>query len=463
MKFPWTVAGQLLLILVLPSNTSPLLHTLPILHPQPHPHLLALAFSLSLASPSSFSHRQGILSESGDNHLQLVSSFPKWDLSLPHPDLKTYRRKDGAPMFPEDQSDYERVQSARISMCFGRAKNCHDVETRTVQKRRKRAAPLSYTDCEMEVSIEAFEEEYTLCLFFRSFQNEPILRDRFHTLNITIFQEGPHTAEIPLRNLELNYVAGYVADRRFSSVTGYIQNQHFFGVVHIEDHVHFLEPSLRRSKDLHMYLNGKDRLIYQLTSAGGAPACRRRQCELTLVADHHFYLEMGGGSLRSTLIQLLWHVKEANKKWATLDLDSDRHSDCLRLSVAEITIFASADSSVNLLTGSYVHPEDFLKRFSRYNFDGFCAGVLFTSRQFDELVLGLAWRGSKRGGGVGGVCQRRVRIKTDANAYSFNALFVSLRSSQEQRIPIKMGVLNLVHELLHSFGQLSKLKQKCFT
>ena len=29
-----------------------------------------------------------------------------------------------------------------------------------------------------------------------------------------------------------------------------------------------------------------------------------------------------------------------------------------------------------------------------------------------------------------------------------------------QRIPIKMGVLNLVHELLHSFGQLSKLKLK---
>ena len=27
-------------------------------------------------------------------------------------------------------------------------------------------------------------------------------------------------------------------------------------------------------------------------------------------------------------------------------------------------------------------------RFSRYNFDGFCAGVLFTSRQFSELVLG---------------------------------------------------------------------------
>jgi len=370
------------------------------------------------------------------------------------------RKPDRRPSeYLEDQFDFGAVQTARISLCFGRVDNCQDIETAAVHKRRKRALPISSTDCHMEVSIEAFEDQLTLCLYRRPFENEPMLRDKFQAMNITVFQEGSLTMEIPLRSLQLNYIAGFVVGERFSSVTGYIQNDHFFGIVHIEDHVHFLEPSLRRSRDLYMYLNGKDRLTHQLTSSGGAPNCQRRQCELTLVADHHFYIEMGQGSLRSTLIQLLWHVKEANKKWATLDLDSDRHSDCLRLSVAEITIFTSPDSSVNLLTGSYLHPEDFLKRFSRYNFDGFCAGVLFTSRQFSELVLGLAWRGSKRGGGVGGVCQRRVRIKTDANAYSFNALFVSLRSSQEQRIPVKMGVLNLVHELLHSFGQLSKLKE----
>ena len=156
-------------------------------------------------------------------------------------------------------------------------------------------------------------------------------------------QEGSLTMEIPLRSLQLNYIAGalklcslcslwdllasslasdcwvfpqeshlisgFVVGERFSSVTGYIQNDHFFGIVHIEvnfqtremqfqkfkfqkrlpttskhgkcdfkksnftngfpqDHVHFLEPSLRRSRDLYMYLNGKDRLTHQLTSSG---------------------------------------------------------------------------------------------------------------------------------------------------------------------------------------------------
>ena len=46
-------------------------------------------------------------------------------------------------------------------------------------------------------------------------------------------------------------------------------------------------------------------------------------------------------------------------------------------------------------------------------------------------IAGLAWRGNPKETGVGGICQRRVRIKTDANAYSFNALFVSMKSTQD--------------------------------
>ena len=73
----------------------------------------------------------------------------------------------------------------------------------------------------------------------------------------------------------------------------------------------------------------------------------------------------------------------------------------------------------------------------------FPVGVLFTNRAFEELVLGLSWRGNPELDGVGGICQSRVRIKSDRNAYSFNALFISLKSLQEMRIPLRMGVLNL--------------------
>jgi hypothetical protein len=51
-------------------------------------------------------------------------------------------------------------------------------------------------------------------------------------------------------------------------------------------------------------------------------------------------------------------------------------------------------------------------------------------------VLGLSWRGNPKPDGVGGICQNRVMIKSDRNAYSFNALFISLKSSQDERIPV---------------------------
>ena len=71
---------------------------------------------------------------------------------------------------------------------------------------------------------------------------------------------------------------------------------------------------------------------------------------------------------------------------------------------------------------------------------------MFTNRAVSELVLDLSLRGNPDLEGVGGVC-----IKTDSKAYNFNAVFISLKSSQEQGIPLCMGALNLVHELMYSF------------
>ena len=59
------------------------------------------------------------------------------------------------------------------------------------------------------------------------------------------------------------------------------------------------------------------------------------------------------------------------------DFDNDGTSECIGLTVSEITIFQEAENAVNLLTGNFQIPEDFLKKFSRYNFDGFCLGMCY--------------------------------------------------------------------------------------
>ena len=85
------------------------------------------------------------------------------------------------------------------------------------------------------------------------------------------------------------------------------------------------------------------------------------------------------------------------------DFDDDGTSECIGFSVTEISVFTTAESDVNLLTGNFSVPEDFLKKFSRYNFDGFCLGVLFTNRAFtgtgplinDVTQLRLGFLGSQ--------------------------------------------------------------------
>ena len=87
------------------------------------------------------------------------------------------------------------------------------------------------------------------------------------------------------------------------------------------------------------------------------------------------------------------------------------------------------------------------------------------------MIIGLSWRGNPAENGVGGTCQERARLlklknkvgyfgfyhlrySVDGKTYSFNCLFITMRSKQQHRISLKMAILNLVHELMHAFGKL---------
>lgn len=78
---------------------------------------------------------------------------------------------------------------------------------------------------------------------------------------------------------------------------------------------------------------------------------QRKICDLTVVADHTFFQEVGGGSLDKTVLQMLWHLKEANAMIQSEDFDNDGTSECIGFTVSEITIFQEPDNPVNLLTG----------------------------------------------------------------------------------------------------------------
>ena len=52
-------------------------------------------------------------------------------------------------------------------------------------------------------------------------------------------------------------------------------------------------------------------------------------CDLTIVADHLFFEGVGEGSVEKTVLQMLWHVKEANALFQSKDFDRDGRSECL--------------------------------------------------------------------------------------------------------------------------------------
>lgn len=47
-----------------------------------------------------------------------------------------------------------------------------------------------------------------------------------------------------------------------------------------------------------------------MSSGGDSP--QRRICDLTIVADHLFFGDVGEHSVEKTVLQMLWHIKEAN-------------------------------------------------------------------------------------------------------------------------------------------------------
>jgi len=312
-------------------------------------------------------------------------------------------------------------------------------------------------DCEHVVIIQVLNSKLVLCVFQRSIKDEPILRDSYEQINVHVI-DGNQTEVSSLSSHNHVLSSGYVIGEPMSSLSGFVINGSFYGSIYRNHITHFLEPwhpvfkvpSVANPEGYEALLHSIDHMqstvivpsIYNATSSPG------KVCEMSVVADPEFFHDVGGGDIQATTTQMIWFLKEANSLLKTKDFDDSGSSDCMGVSVKNITIYKTND----FLTGNFSVPEVFLKRFSRYDFEGYCLGVLFTNRIFNDLVLGLSWRGNPEPDGVGGVCQNRVKMKSDGNQYSFNALFVSLKSANQLRIPLWMGVLNILHEIMHSLG-----------
>ena len=82
-------------------------------------------------------------------------------------------------------------------------------------------------------------------------------------MNVTLFGANNSSRDIPIQSLNLHYVSGFVIGEKFSSVSGFLMDQHFYGTVYMKDAVHYLEPHDRKSKDLHIFGDGLKTLLHR--------------------------------------------------------------------------------------------------------------------------------------------------------------------------------------------------------
>ena len=138
-----------------------------------------------------------------------------------------------------------------------------------------------------------------------------------------------------------------------------------------------------------------------------------KSCGLLLVADPSFFRDIGERSVKQTVLQMLYHIRESNLLLGRFDYDGDSNPDCVGVHVSGVGVLASDDSDYNLLAGNFTTSEQYLRAFSKYQFDQHCLAVLFSSKVDITWIhvyihvyytfQGVLWEGS------GFVVERRCR------------------------------------------------------
>lgn len=186
----------------------------------------------------------------------------------------------------------------------------------------------------------------------------------------------------------------------------------------------------------------------------------RTRCTLQLVADYLFYKNVGNGDVQTTINYLLALVNRVNKiylptVWETGEGDSFKN---IGFTVQNITIHqeftrASINSDIhyNMAGDRQWGAREFLDNFSKNSPPRhYCLAHLFTYRQFDTPVLGLAYVASPRLGAIGGICSQ-VQQKGDS-LYKHNTGISTSKGISGETLITRQTDLVVAHEFGHNFG-----------
>ena len=175
-------------------------------------------------------------------------------------------------------------------------------------------------------------------------------------------------------------------------------------------------------------------------------SAHKTECTLHLVADHVFYEHTGGRSQTITMAEMAYMTQQANLVFRSTDFNGDGTGDNIGFYIKKFTIYTQPSHKM-----AYTYDvADYLESFAEYDFEDFCLASVFTSRDFEGGVVGLAWLGSSSMfGSPGGICQKRITYQ--GKAVSLNTNLVT-NVNADRTFSSYLTALTLAHEFGHNFG-----------
>ncbi|XP_051919737.1 disintegrin and metalloproteinase domain-containing protein 10 isoform X1 [Hippocampus zosterae] len=202
-----------------------------------------------------------------------------------------------------------------------------------------------------------------------------------------------------------------------------------------------VEPSVRGPNSDHVDDRHYGPVIFRRKRA---VAEDKNTCQLYIQTDHLFYKYYG--TREAVIAQISSHVQAMNSIYQITDFKGIRN---IGFMVKRIRINTTNDQTDNPFRFPNIGVEKFLELNSEQNHDDYCLAYVFTDRDFDEGVLGLAWVASPAGSS-GGICEKN-RLYSDGKRKSLNTGIITVQN-YASHVPPKVSHITFAHEVGHSFG-----------
>uniref|UniRef100_A0A674MJ06 Disintegrin and metalloproteinase domain-containing protein 10 n=1 Tax=Takifugu rubripes TaxID=31033 RepID=A0A674MJ06_TAKRU len=151
---------------------------------------------------------------------------------------------------------------------------------------------------------------------------------------------------------------------------------------------------------------------------------------------------------RSLFLQISSHVKAINSIYQVTDFKGIRNISFMVKRIRINTTDVETDRS-NPFRFANIGVEKFLELNSEQNHDDYCLAYVFTDRDFDDGVLGLAWVGAPSGSS-GGICEKS-KLYSDGKKKSLNTGIITVQN-YGSHVPPKVSHITFAHEVGHNFG-----------